>query len=317
MKFKFNKYIIFWFLVFCFFCLDIYFFKVDGENKTISLNASVMDGINIVFEEDDSCIKYYKKQNYLKYGDYSFDLNSKNVVFPGCSINKNYTGELYMTVPNLDKEHCLYGERSLENFKDKKLIAFTFDDGPSKKTTNKLLNALDCYHARVTFFVLGSRVYSNSDTIKRAYDMGNQIGSQTYSHSDLTKMNNESVINEINNTNLAVKNVIGVYPTLLRPPYGNISARVNNLTNMNIILWNVDTLDWKYRDANRIKDEIVKSASDGAIVLLHDLYETSIDGVILAMDELITQGYAFVTIDEMAELKGVKLNSSKVYRYIE
>jgi peptidoglycan/xylan/chitin deacetylase (PgdA/CDA1 family) len=126
-----------------------------------------------------------------------------------------------------------------------------------------------------------------------------------------------SIINEINNTNSAVKNVIGVYPTLLRPPYGNINDRVNNLINMNIILWNVDTLDWKYRDANRIKDEIVKSASDGAIVLLHDLYETSIDGVILAMDELITQGYAFVTIDEMAELKGVKLNSSKVYRYIE
>ena len=239
MKFKFNKYIIFWFLVFCFFCLDIYFFKVDYENKTISLNASVMDGINIVFEEDDSCIKYYKKQNYLKYGDYSFDINSKNVVFPGCSINKNYIGDLYMTVPNLDKEHCLYGERSLENFKDKKLIAFTFDDGPSKKNTNKLLDKLDCYQARVTFFVLGSRVYSNRDTIKRAYDMGNQIGSHTYSHSDLTKMDNESILNEINNTNSVVKNVIGVCPTLLRPPYGNISARVNNLTNMNIIKVNI------------------------------------------------------------------------------
>ena len=86
---------------------------------------------------------------------------------------------------------------------------------------------------------------------------------------------------------------------------------------MNIILWNVDTLDWKYRDANRVKDEIVNAASDGAIILLHDLYETSIDGTILAMDELITQGYAFVTIDEMAKLTGVKLNNSKIYRYIK
>ena len=153
-------------------------------------------------------------------------------------------------------------ERNLENFRDKKLIALTFDDGPSKKNTNKLLNALDCYHARVTFFVLGSRVYSNRNTIKRAYDMGNQIGSHTYSHTNLTKLNNDNVINEINNTNSAIRNVIGVNPTLLRPPYGSVNDRVNSLVNMNIILWNVDTLDWKYKDANRVKDEIVTEVSE-------------------------------------------------------
>ena len=317
MKLKFNKYVIFWILVFCLFCFDLYFFSVSNENTTISLNASVMNSMDIVLEDVDTCIKYYKKQNYKKYSDYSFDINSKNVVFPGCSLDKNYSGDLYITVPNLEKDHCLYGERNLENFRDKKLIALTFDDGPSKENTNKLLNALDCYHARVTFFVLGSRVYSNRNTIKRAYDMGNQIGSHTYSHTNLTKLNNDNVTNEINNTNLAIRNVIGVNPTLLRPPYGSVNDRVNSLVNMNIILWNVDTLDWKYRDANRVKDEIVNAASDGAIILLHDLYETSIDGTILAMDELITQGYAFVTIDEMAKLKGVKLNNSKIYRYIK
>ena len=79
----------------------------------------------------------------------------------------------------------------------------------------------------------------------------------------------------------------------------------------------MDTLDWKYKDAEKIKDEILKYAEDGAIVLLHDLYETSVDGALLAMDELIVQGYAFVTIDEMAKLKGVKLNGNKIYRYIK
>lgn len=317
MKLKFNKYVIFWLIVFCLFCFDIYFFANDNINTDILLNASVYDGIKINFVDNDSCIKYYKKQNYTKYNNYSYDINSKNVIFPGCSVNHNYKGELYITIPNLEKDHCIYDERNIDNFKDKKLIAFTFDDGPSKKNTNKLLDGLDCYQARVTFFVVGSRVYSNKNTIKRAYEMGNQIASHTYSHANLTKLNDSKILNEINKTNSAIRNVIGVNPTLIRPPYGSVNDRVNNLTNMNIILWNVDTLDWKYKDAKKVKEEILKYATDGSIVLLHDLYETSVDGALLAMDELITQGYAFVTIDEMAKLRGVKLNSSKIYRYIK
>jgi peptidoglycan/xylan/chitin deacetylase (PgdA/CDA1 family) len=289
----------------------------DSSNNATSLYASVKDSDAVEFVENDYCIKYYKKQDFKKYGDYSFDINSKNVVFPGCSVDKNYKGDLYITVPNFDKDHCIYGERDSDTFKDKKLIAFTFDDGPSKKNTNKLLDKLDCYQARVTFFVVGSRVYSNRDTIKRAYEMGNQIGSHTYSHSNLIKVSEDKVRNEIDKTNNAIRNVIGVDPTLLRPPYGSVNDKVNSLIDMNIILWNVDTLDWKYKDAFKVKEEILKYAEDGAIILLHDLYETSVDGALLAMDELITQGYAFVTIDEMAKLRGVKLNSSKIYRYIK
>ena len=82
---------------------------------------------------------------------------------------------------------------------------------------------------------------------------------------------------------------------------------------MNIIQWGIDTLDWKYKDSTRIKNEIVSNAHDGAIVLLHDLYMTSVEGALLAMDELSKEGYAFVTIDELAEIKDIELDTTTSY----
>ena len=322
MKIKFNKHFIFLLIVILLCIFNICFFNIDADVKEINgedvkLRFSSLNSINV--QKNNNSLKHYNSKKYSKSDNFSFDINSKNIVFPGCSIEQEYNGEIYISVPYINNEEkvCLYGERDLSDFKDKKLIAFTFDDGPSKKNTSKLLDKLDCYHARVTFFVVGNRVKSNKDVLKRAFSMGNQIGNHTYSHANLTKISSDKVISEINNTNNAVKSVIGISPSLVRPPYGSINDEVNDLIDMKVILWNVDTLDWKYKNAERVKDEIMENAKDGAIILLHDLYESSVDGALLAMEELVKDGYAFVTIDEMAKLKGVKLNSNKVYRYIK
>lgn len=206
-------------------------------------------------------------------------------------------------------------KRNLEEFEGKKLIAFTFDDGPNNETTNRLLDNLDKYNARVTFFVLGSRVNENAETLKRAYNMGNQIGSHTYSHKNLFKLENSQIMEEITTTNNEIKNIIGVAPTILRPPYGNINCEIKNMINMYTILWDLDTEDWKNKDANLIVEYILNNAHDGAIILLHDLYETSIDGALQAMEILEQEGYAFVTIDEMIELKSVELDKNISYHY--
>lgn len=203
--------------------------------------------------------------------------------------------------------------RSLDEFQGKKLIAFTFDDGPALKSTNKLLDNLDKYNARVTFFVLGSRVNQYKDTLKKAYLQGNQIGSHTYSHLNLLKLNDYDIIREIKNTNKVIKDIIGVEPTLLRPPYGNINKEIKSLADMYTILWDIDTEDWKLKDKNKIAENIVKYAHDGAIVLLHDLYDTSIEGALLAMEQLIKEDYAFVTIEEMIKLKNINLDKEKSY----
>ncbi len=204
-------------------------------------------------------------------------------------------------------------ERDINNFKNKKLIAFTFDDGPNSKTTNKLLDNLDKYNARVTFFVVGNRVKTYEDTLKRAYDMGNLIGSHTYSHKNLFELNNNQIVDEIKKTNNVIKEVTGSNTLYLRPPYGNTNKNIKNLANMYNILWDLDTEDWKYKDKNKIAKYIIDNAHDGGIILLHDLYETSIDGALLAMEELSKNGYAFVTIEEMATLKGITLNKASNY----
>lgn len=204
-------------------------------------------------------------------------------------------------------------ERDINKFKNKKLIAFTFDDGPNSKTTNKLLDNLDKYNARVTFFVVGDRVKTYEDTLKRAYDMGNLIGSHTYNHKTLFELNNNQIVDEIEKTNNVIKEVTGSDTLYLRPPYGNTNKNIKNLANMYNILWDLDTEDWKYKDKNKIAKYIIDNAHDGGIILLHDLYETSIDGALLAMEELSKNGYAFVTIEEMATLKGITLNKASSY----
>ena len=115
--------------------------------------------------------------------------------------------------------------------------------------------------------------------------------------------------------NEEIEKVIGIRPNILRPPYGNINDHIKTYANMHIINWDIDTEDWKLKDRNLIKDKILESAHDGAIVLLHDIYTESVEGALMAMRELERDGYAFVTIEEMVKLKGVTLDYDTTYYY--
>ena len=142
-----------------------------------------------------------------------------------------------------------------------------------------------------------------------------KIGSHTYSHSNLYKLEKNKIKEEMVKTNTEIKKLIGENVKLLRPPYGNIDLEMKKITNLYTILWDIDPKDWKYKDKERIANNIVKNAHDGGIVLLHDIYMTSVDGALLAMERLEKEGYAFVTIDEMVELKGITLDKNKTYFY--
>ena len=228
-------------------------------------------------------------------------------------LNENNSYEISNDRQGIDDNTTNNFERDINKFKNKKLIAFTFDDGPNSKTTNKLLDNLDKYNARVTFFVVGNRVKTYEDTLKRAYNMGNLIGSHTYNHKNLFELDDNQIVDEIKKTNDVIKEVTGSDTLYLRPPYGNTNKNIKNLVNMYNILWDLDTEDWKYKDKFKIAKYIIDNAHDGGIILLHDLYETSIDGALLAMEELSKNGYAFVTIEEMTTLKGITLNKTSNY----
>ena len=266
-----------------------------------------------------------KKENFT---NFNFNENGLELFFALYQVGPHSDGEIKIEIPEeklegIVKEEYLSIEkepiqvtnpskRDLSKFEGKKLLAFTFDDGPSDAPTNKLLDNLDKYDARVTFFVLGSRVNTYQNSLKRAYEMGNLIGSHTYSHLNLFKLGDYDIMKEINNTSDAIESIIGIRPDKLRAPYGNTNEHIREISNMYSILWDIDTEDWKYKDAEKIKDNIVSHAHDGAIILLHDIYMTSVEGTLLAMEELKDE-YAFVTIDEMIVLKGVTLDKNKSY----
>ena len=288
------------------------------------------DDNNLNFDKEG--VKEGLSSNLNNFEHFNFIDDGLEFIFPPYQIAYYAAGEIKIVIPYnelkgiIKNKYLKYSEkdnikqdnnRDLKEFSNKKLIAFTFDDGPSYIGTNKLLDNLDKYNARVTFFVLGSRVNNYKDTLTKAYKMGNTIGSHTYSHSNLLKLDNYSVMDEIKKTNDAIKNITGSETIYLRPPYGNINSDIKNISNMYTILWDLDTEDWKYKDKDRIADYIVSNAHDGAIVLLHDLYETSVDGALLAMERLEKEGYAFVTIDEMIKIKDIQLDINKNYYQIK
>ena len=196
---------------------------------------------------------------------------------------------------------------------DYRRVFLTFDDGPSKSVTIPILDILKQNNVKATFFVLGSNAERYPEIVKRAYQEGNQIGTHTQNHKNLKLLSNDEFLYEVNNSIIEIKNIIGVEPTLLRPPYGNIDSHMKNQLLMHTILWNVDSIDWKLKDRNLIKKEILKNVSDGSIVLLHDIYTESVEGALLAMEELEKEGYAFVTIEEMAQIKGIDLDYNTSY----
>lgn len=196
--------------------------------------------------------------------------------------------------------------------KKTKYIAFTFDDGPGDYT-DKLLNALDKYHSKATFFVLGNRINTYKKQLTHAYQLGMEIGSHTWAHKNLILLKKPEVKSEITKTRDAVKKIIGEEPTVLRPPYGNFNKTVAKNAGVPMIYWSVDTEDWKHKNVKYVSKYILKHAKDSEIILLHDIHPTSVDGFIKALPTLRKKGFELVTVSELYEIKGKALKKGVMY----
>lgn len=239
------------------------------------------------------------------------------------NINYNevamYLNKEYFTDINVNKEEMVKSEipqiRDKMLFRDKKLVALTFDDGPSYDKTQRLLDELDKRNARVSFFMLGEQVAKQYELVKKIYIKGHTIGSHTYDHKQLTKLKINEIRYEVDYTNEIIKNITGEDVKYLRPPYGSYNKEMLESIDMSFILWSVDVEDWKLKDEEKIKNYIIDNVKDGDIVLLHDIHSETIDGVIKAIDELQNKGYAFVSIDELISFKNIIIEKNTVYRY--
>ncbi|MDE7245432.1 MAG: polysaccharide deacetylase family protein [Oscillospiraceae bacterium] len=193
------------------------------------------------------------------------------------------------------------------------LAAITFDDGPSKYTSG-LLDELDKRDVKVTFFMQGCNAEKYPSVVKRAYEAGHQIASHTYNHPQLTKLSDKEIQNQLSTTDSILNNAIGTNNSyMLRPPYGSTNERVLPAIGRPAIIWSVDTLDWKSRNADAVYQHIVNDTKDGSIVLLHDLYATSVSGALRGIDTLLSQGYELVTVEELLRRRGSDAVSGKKY----
>lgn len=193
-----------------------------------------------------------------------------------------------------------------------KLLAITFDDGPSKHT-GRLLTALKERNAKATFFIIANRAVTFYDEIERMYDEGHQIASHTYSHKYLTKVSSSEAKREIANANNYLAPAAGGNKIYLRAPGGMVNATVKSVSGAPIIGWAVDPKDWQIKNADKVCSNIVNAAKDGDIILVHDLYSTSVDGAIKAIDILQKRGYEFVTVQELFRRRGVNPKNGEVY----
>ena len=198
----------------------------------------------------------------------------------------------------------------------KKRIALTFDDGPSQSTL-RILEVLKQYGGKATFCVVGSRLGSRTDILKKVAEEGHEIASHTWSHKDLNKLSEEEVLEELKSVNQLVYETTGKTVAFLRPPYGNANEIVKQAAireNMAIVRWCVDTRDWKTKDPEATYKAIVEEAKDGDIILLHDIFEESVQGAVMALDDLMRRGYTFVTVNDLLADRGIAIQSGKVYR---
>lgn len=196
-----------------------------------------------------------------------------------------------------------------------KMVAFSFDDGPDNVYTNRILDALEQYNAKATFFMVGMMFEGRENTVKRVYDLGCEIGNHTMHHEILNRMGTKEEFDaEVEAMNDALEALTGIRTKLIRPPGGGANDKVKGWSQYPLILWSVDPEDWNSRDADKVYNAVMSETDlDGKVILMHDIYESSAVAVERLLPELISRGYKIVTVSELIESGGYKMKPGHVY----
>ena len=195
---------------------------------------------------------------------------------------------------------------------NKPMIALTFDDGPSKYT-EELLDVLKENNSVATFFVLGLQVNKFKEVIPRMIDEGNQIGNHSFDHKRLTTLSDDDVYDEINKTDSLVYEAAFYKPYVMRPPYGSTSNDLIEKLQKPIVKWSIDTRDWESRNTEAITEVVLNNVKDGDIILMHDLYNSTLEASEIVIPELVKRGFQLVTIDELFEFREATYMAGATY----
>lgn len=178
-------------------------------------------------------------------------------------------------------------------------VALTFDDGPGSETTAKLLDGLKERNIKASFFLMGKNIAGNEHLVKRMKEEGHLIGNHTFNHVQLSKLSDAKACEEITRTSDAVYQITGQYTTFIRPPFGEWKKNLECVVTMLPVMWTVDPVDWNTDDVDLVVRRVEKVVQDEDIVLLHDIYDSSVDAAFRIADDLKERGYTFVTVDKL------------------
>lgn len=190
------------------------------------------------------------------------------------------------------------------NCSTQKCVALTFDDGPGPKTA-KLLDHLKAGNAPSTFFVTGPNAKLRPQILQRIVSEGHQIGNHTWNHRSLPSLSLAQIRREIDRTDTVITEAVGSSAALLRPPYGARNSAVDRAAKAPVILWDVDTLDWKHRNTAKVVKAAVQQSTPGSIVLMHDIHSSTVDAIPAVISGLKAKGYTLVTVGELMGQTGL------------
>ena len=195
----------------------------------------------------------------------------------------------------------------------KPMVALTFDDGPQPSVGNRIMDCLAQYGGKATFFMVGERVGSHKAEVQRMVAEGHEVANHSMNHKYFQKLGAAEIRSQVEQCNDAIEAACGVRPKLMRLPGGNVNSTVKANVNMPMIQWNIDTLDWKTKNADKTVAAVLDHVKDGDIILMHELYSQSGDAALRIIPELHRRGYQMVTVSEMAAAKGYSLEAGKLY----
>lgn len=291
------------------------------NDKFLTMEDLVQDLDGLDYEVKKELLEKYQDadMDYLSnvsYDYFTIDDENLTLYFNPAEIKSKHDELIYLDIPldslklliDIDKteDNDIYLSIKKRNVSlDDKVVALTFDDGPSKYT-NKILDVLKKYDACGTFFLIGNKVDFYGDVLKRMLLEGSEIGNHSYDHKLLTRLSKADFQKEISKTQDAIKKVTGFTPTLFRPTYGGYTNILKSYTDLKFVLWDVDSRDWQVKTKDKIIKNILPNVKSGSIILMHDNHEYSLNALEDVLKSLKNQGYKFVTVSELLELKKLR-----------
>ena len=291
-----------------------------SEKELIKLKQKIK---SMMLEKYQDCIivenlEQLLAQDFSNYPYFSFDQDNFYFYFPEEKLASDYHEIITISIPQSElsstislvsskqqEETISIGKQQSIIDPTKPVVALTFDDGPSRYT-EEILETLRRNEVCATFFVLGNKVEDYQEVLKKSVSYRNELGNHSYNHKWLSRLPINSLKEQIEKTQQVLQETLSYQPKYLRPTYGSVNDRIRKNTELKIVLWTVDTKDWKITNVDCIIEKATTNIKDGDIILMHDIFERSSQALEEIIPILKEQGFQFVTISELEEVKKIR-----------